>query len=135
MNDKQHLVNILALINIKARMNWGLSDALMNRFSNAIPIIRPTVNFSVPLDPYWVAGFTSGDGSFTITINVESNQCRVRFKFNLTQHIRDIKLMNYLTIYFGCGSVYINRDTASFNVYGFASLNAHIIPFFSKYWS
>lgn len=89
--------------------------------------------FTLPLNPYWIAGFTSGDGSFTITINVENGRTRVRFKFNLTQHTRDIKLINYFITFFNCGSVYINRETASYNVYGFSLLNEKIIPFFIQY--
>lgn len=43
----------------------------------------------------------------------------MRLRFNITQHVRDIDLMNKICEceYFQCGTVYINRKTASYNVY------------------
>jgi len=45
------------IINIRATMNKGLSDALKKAFPNTIPIPRPLVNFEGIAHPNWLVGF------------------------------------------------------------------------------
>jgi len=33
-------------------------------FPNIIPVTRPNHSLPATLNPYWVSGFTAGDGSF-----------------------------------------------------------------------
>jgi hypothetical protein len=54
-NNKAHLTvkGLNQLINIKASMNWGLSDKLKSEFANYTPVERPVINYdNVILDPY-----------------------------------------------------------------------------------
>lgn len=122
MSNKEIAKDITALVNVRVSMNWGLTTSAA-KFPNAVPALRPSVDFSKPLNPYWVAGFTSGDGSFTFRMtDIEgTDRVRVQVKFNLTQHIRDRELVNYFITFFNCGSVYLNRDTASYNARPFGA--------------
>lgn len=51
------------IVNIKASMNKGLSEVLLNSFPNSIKIERPKLynTLNIP-NPYWLSGFTSGEG-------------------------------------------------------------------------
>lgn len=57
----------------------------------------------------------------------------MRLRFNITQHVRDIDLMNKICEYFQCGTVYINRKTASYNVYSNKMNTIIIAKFFIQY--
>lgn len=90
-------------------------------------------------DPNWIAGFTSGEGSFMINIlNSSSNLIgfQVTAIFQLTQHIRDEQLMKSLIEFFDCGKLYIYKeykDTVNFKVQNSLDLTEKILPFFQKY--
>ena len=100
-----------------------------------IPVERPKI-VSNDIDPQWLAGFTTGEGSFVIRIEDNSTNkggFQVRLRFNITQHSRDSELMNKIAVYFKCGSSYINRETISYNVYSNKTNIDIIAPFFTKY--
>ncbi|PIM99164.1 hypothetical protein CDL12_28338 [Handroanthus impetiginosus] len=71
------------------------------------------------------------DGSFTI--GIQQSNSKKRLRFNITQDIRDMELMVQICDYFGCGSIYINNQVASYNVYSNKKNIAIIAEFFSKY--
>jgi hypothetical protein len=53
--DKAHLTveGLEKIVNIKASMNLGLSDALKSDFAGYVPVERPIINYdNVVLDPY-----------------------------------------------------------------------------------
>lgn len=56
---------------------------------------------------------------------------RSRLRFNLSQHARDVHLMSTIIVFFGCGTMYLNRQTFSYNVYGYQD-NMSIVAFFEK---
>lgn len=65
------------------------------------------------LHPQWVAGFTSGDGCFKVSIReskVYKTGARVIILFVLTQHIRDELLLKSLVNLFKCGQAYSYKD-------------------------
>jgi hypothetical protein len=55
-------------VSIRASINKGLSDELKAAFPNTIPTPRPEVEESLINHPWWVAGFTEGEGCFYIVI-------------------------------------------------------------------
>jgi LAGLIDADG endonuclease len=59
----------------------------------------------------------------------------VVLRFQIAQHNRDVKLLESLITYLGCGRVEINSKTsmAYFVVSKFNDINEKIIPFFEKY--
>lgn len=92
----------------------------------------------VKMNPNWIAGFTSAEGCFIISI-VKSTSLRigyqVQLKFLLTQHDRDLELFNYLVEFLGYGYVckYANRNAVDFIVTKFSDIVNKLLPLFQKY--
>jgi hypothetical protein len=91
LNNKSYLTleGINKIVSIKAAMNNGLSDTLSKSFPGIIPVERPKVQLSTIPDPYWLAGFSEGDGCLYVTIHKSSSykvNYRVGLKFQITQH-------------------------------------------------
>ena len=60
----------MKIIAIRATLNKGLTKELKATvaFPHIIPMQRPSVYNIIIKDPKWMAGFTSGDGSFMLKI-------------------------------------------------------------------
>jgi len=137
---KEHLTleGLEKIIAIKASMNLGLSKKLQEAFPNINPQGRLLVHTPKIPNPFWIAGFTSGEGCFFFNIGKDSNMklgYRVRVGFQLTQHIRDRQLLILLETYFGCGKYFLSNDRrhGDYIVSDVSALAEKIIPFFSKY--
>jgi len=70
MSHKEHLTieGLRKILALKASLNLGLSGKLKKAFPDIIPVPRPLVVDQSIKDPHWVAGFTSGECCFNITI-------------------------------------------------------------------
>lgn len=134
MNNKEHLTQegFQQIVNLRASINLGASliANLKLAFPNTVPVTRPLIKDQEIRDPYWLAGFVSGEGSFTI--NKTKN---VQLVFSIIQHSRDKELMKSLIAYLGCDT-YVCRDkkdSVEFRVSKLNDLIEIIIPFFKKY--
>lgn len=85
-----------------------------------------------------MSGFTSGDGSFYITIRkyeTLKSGFRIELGFSITQHSRDLYLLEKFISYFNCGR--IKKDNRNpvhyFIVSNSQDITDKIIPFFLKY--
>lgn len=117
-------------------MNWGLSHTLKAAFPNTKSVQRPEVVLQEIKDPNWIAGFTTGEGCFNVSIyNSSSNKYSARLIFKITQHSRDVQLINSLVEYFDCGAYFSfeGREVSDFAVQRFSDIHEKIIPFFNKY--
>jgi hypothetical protein len=121
---------IKKLVNIKASMNLGLSDQLKEAFPTYEPVPRPTVVLPKRFHPDWTAGFVTADGSFVIRIAKASTSLgeTVRLVFAVTQHSRDLELMEKLQYAFGKSKVggtskSQNRNICDFSVRSLAELS------------
>lgn len=99
---------------------------------------RPLIANQKVQDPYWLAGFVSGDGSFFISISKSSSTTlgySVALKFQVTQHSRDVELLKSLISYLNCGQCYIpsGYSHADFLVRKTSDVLNKIIPLFNKY--
>lgn len=120
-----------------------MSDDLNKAFVNIVPVPRPEVYLRPIPDPAWLAGFTSGEGCFSINVIAsKTNLCghQVQLKFILTQHSRDTLLMTSLINYLNCGSVVqsrsqgiVDRDIVKFVVSNFQDITRTILPLFNRY--
>lgn len=121
------------IINIRASLNRGLTPLLLEAFPNTVAFTRPLLPLnSVKLDPQWVAGFTSGDGSFKVSIReskLHKTGSRVVLVFVVTQHIRDELLLKSLVDFFGCGQTYSYKDYIEFRCQSFKDNYEKILPF------
>lgn len=134
MLNKEHLTEegILKIVALKAANNNGLSDLLKEEFSNILPAPRPKVENQIVHAAEWVAGFTSGEGCFFISI---SSQSYVIMAFQLTQNVRDENLVKTFIKFFNCGNIYFDKTNLTFDyrVTKLSDLLNKIIPFFKEF--
>ena len=106
MNNKVYLTveGLNQIVNIKASMNLGLSDKLKLEFPEYRAVERPVINEdNVILEPSWISGFVSAEGNFDVRIPQSKSKTgyRVQLRIRITQHSRDLKLMEKLVQYLG----------------------------------
>lgn len=140
VQNKEHLTmeGLEKIVAIKASMNKGLSPELKAAFPYITPMDRPLVKDSKIQDPNWLAGFTSGEGCFFIETKKSSaykTGFQVSLIFQLTQHSRDITLMESLIKFWDCGNCEqpLNYNHVDFRIQKFSDITDKIIPFFNKY--
>jgi hypothetical protein len=77
ISRKEHLTTdgLKKIVAVKAVINKGLSADLKESFSDIIPVPRPEVQTTGVINPYWVAGFVSGEGSFYVNIRKSPSRC------------------------------------------------------------
>jgi hypothetical protein len=83
-------------------------------------------------------GFVDGEGTFHISTVTNDRAILgkiVGLRFSISQHARDIKLLESFVDYFGCGSIvqHNKRSTVEFVVTRFSDIKEKIIPFFVKH--
>jgi hypothetical protein len=95
-------------------------------------------------NPDYIIGLVDGEGSFTIFVRNPSKisvsrRVQVEPKFYLKLIEKDKEILNQLKNYFGCGSVYFQKDSRPnhqncyrYEVYNRNDLRSIIIPFFKK---
>jgi hypothetical protein len=139
MQSGEHLTieGLQKIINIRASLNKGLTTSLVEAFPNSIPFSRlPVPLNNAKLHPQWIAGFTSGDGCFKISIRhskLHKAGSTVVLLYVLTQHIRDELLLKSFIDLFECGHTYSYLNYIEFRCQSFKENYEKIIPFFSKY--
>lgn len=98
------------------------------------------------LTPEYVVGLVDGEGSFTVyvrdpaKISLSTRRVQVEPKFYLKLIEKDKEILDALQMFFGCGSVYFQKDTRPnhqhcyrYEVYNRDDLRSVIIPFFKKH--
>ena len=138
IKNKEHLTmkGLNKLVAIKASINWGLPDGLKKAFPDVDPVKRLNVVHKETIDPNWLAGFTSGEGSFLVRLfdsshNITGSQVQLRFQ--ITQQSRDLVLMENIVKYFSCGNISKRGDIIDIHVTKFSDITEKIIPLFEKY--
>lgn len=108
-------------------------------FPNIVPTGK-NIEQSLPtkLNPYWVSGFVAGDGGFHVHIRNDIRykmEFKVDYSFSITQHNKDLKLMNLFIEFFNCGSVVdrVAEDRCDYIVQDKNSMLTKIIPHFTEY--
>ena len=101
MNGKEHLTKegLEKIVSIKGSINLGLSSKLKAAFPNITLVERPVISNMLIQSPYWLAGFSSGEGSFMIKVKNSASYLvgyQVNLEFQLAQHNCDIILMKSL---------------------------------------
>lgn len=97
------------------------------------------------LNPEYIVGLVDGEGSFTVYVRNPSKishnrRVQVEPKFYLKLIEKDKEILEALQIYFGCGSVYFQKDNRPnhqncyrYEVYNRNDLKSVIIPFFRRH--
>ena len=102
--NKEHLNldGLTKIVSIKSALNKGLSENLKTIFKNVKPLKRFEHKISnIPLNPYWVSGFSEGDSSFFVSI---SKTKRIRIIYSIGLHARDIPLIYRIQKFLGVRS-------------------------------
>ncbi len=89
------------------------------------------------INPYWISGFTDGEGTFYVGINKNSTMnvgYQVLPEFRIVQHKKDIALLHSIKKFFTCGVVRVNHDDRfELRIRSIEHINQIIIPHFEKY--
>ena len=136
--DKEHLTQegLRKIIAIKASINNGLSEALKEAFTDIIPAMKPKRDSILISNPQWLAGFTSGEGSFGVKVRKpkENSKAYIELIFQINQHVRDSQLIACIAEYLECGKIYKHSlNAVVFRVSKTSNLTEKVIPFFLKY--
>ena len=138
ISNKAHLTTegLNRIVNIKASMNLGLSDALKSEFVGFTPVERPIIITDNIPHPSWISGFVSGEGNFDVRVSPSSNKIgyRVQLRFRISQHERDFRLLENIIKYFGTGNVYKYKGKSAviLTIVNFTDITNRIIPFFGN---
>jgi hypothetical protein len=97
----EHLTErgLLEIIGLKSSLNLGLPDNLIKFFPKLIIKERPGYLFKSIPDPYWISGFTTGDGSFHIVLRNSDSQSGVFARFSIHLHVRELEVLNGIASY------------------------------------
>lgn len=139
MKNKEHLTldGLKKILSFKASLNLGLSSELKDKFSNIEAVKRPLIIDKDIPSPFWMAGFTTRDGSFYLIVRANKlNEIpRIDIGFTIAQHSRDILLLEKFIDFFKCGR--IKKDSRHsvhyYVVTNIKDITNNIIPFFNKY--
>ena len=95
------------------------------------------------LDPWYIVGFTDGEGCFSISIfrnSTTKSGYQVFPEYVLTQGAKSVTLLENIQSYFDCGNIYENRrsDNHRENLYRYCvrsvkDIQDKIIPFFEEH--
>ena len=158
INLREHLTEkgLLKIVGLKSSLNWGLSKKLVLAFPNAVPVNRPEYKFKGITEPFWVAGFTSGDGSFHFRIiDSKIRGLRVTLRYSINLHIREKEVIKGIATFFKLDvprinlsetsnisktdhlvkykNIYISKNKVSVIIVKISDIVNIIIPFFEKY--
>ncbi len=141
ISTKGHLTptGFNTILTYYASINKGMSSKVASQFPNIVgveKVVNNVLDSSLELNPFWVTGFTSGDGGFSVGIRTGINSSEIfYFRFHIAQHSRDVVLMNKLIQFFDCGNVNIRikDNRCDFYVQDLTKIINNIIPHFENY--
>lgn len=118
-------------------MYLGLSETLKLKFPDYTPVERPLINCEkVLLDPYRLSGFVSAEGNLDVRIPSTKSKVgyRVQLRFIITQHSRDLRLLEKVLEYLGSGKLYkyAGKSAVSLSIVDFSEITNNLVPFFNK---
>lgn len=147
INKKVHtnISGFLKLISLINRLNKPISKSLWSKLSqlSTIPYVEfkvyPNIYKVENLNPFWISGFVTGEGSFTYFTKTRENSVGKIIKdyslvFEVSQKSKDLHILNLINAYFKIGNVY--TDTKGMSRYRLRIQKNKInilIPHFNNY--
>ena len=149
----EHLTEkgLLEIISLKSCLNLGgrsHPDYLKFAFPNLTVKERPNYSFKGIPHPFWISGFTSGDGSFHIVVDNYNKKPRVFPRFGIHLHKRDFEVLKGIDTYLHSYNrvenktievkesdkkISILEKSVNFQITKFSDITNKIIPFFNQY--
>lgn len=129
-------MDLQQIINIRAALNKGLSEKLLNLFPKTCAVARPVTTLQAIPDSQWMVGFCDGELNFSVNI-INSFTCKlskqIRLEFSVGQHIRDQLLLTSFINYFNCGLLVKYENSITYKVVKFNDIHNIIITIFKDY--
>lgn len=136
--EHKTLPGLLKIFSLKVNLNKGLPTVVKDKFPDILPTIFPKYIAPISVNPNWLAGFITAEGSFYISL-YENDKRKVGYavslSFSLSQHLKDVELLERLSLFLDCGVVRRspNRGTAELIITKSSDLNQKVIPFLLNY--
>ena len=94
-------IGLLEIIALKSNLNLGLPVKVKEAFPNVPEVKKLEYKFNGIPNPFWISGFTRGEGSFQI-FSINSNIARQELfaRFSIHLHIRDLEVLQGISTYF-----------------------------------
>ena len=131
-------IGLLEIIGLKSNLNLGLPVKIKEAFPNVPEVKKLEYKFNGIPNPFWITGFTSGEGSFHIlsrNSNIAKQELFTRFSIHL--HIRDLEVLQVISTYFkedlSEKKLSLTDKSAQLQISKFSVINNIIIPFFNKH--
>ena len=129
MFGKGHLnmEGLSKIVSFKASMNNGLSPSLISAFPDVKPYL-PKINFHYVITDGWLVGFIAGEACFSIL----PQKNHFRTKFHITQHSRDLVLLEAIKSHIGTGYIYTSKNVTNYAVTSVNDCFNYILPFLNQ---
>ena len=136
--EHNSLPGLLKIFSLRAILNKGLPEIVKTEFPNIIPATVPEFKISPNLNPHWLSGYITAEGSFFISLYKSERRkagYAVSLVFSLSQHVKDIELLERFVKYLACGTVRKTntRESAEWIITKSEDINLKLIPFLTKY--
>lgn len=136
--EHKTLPGLLKVFSLKVNLNKGLPTAVKYKFPDILPTILPKYIIPVSINPNWLAGFITAEGSFYISLYENDKRkagYAVSLSFSLSQQVKVVELLERLSLFLDCGVVRRspNRGTAELIITKSSDLNQKVIPLLLKY--
>lgn len=149
MNNKLHtnVEGFLKLLSLINKLNNPLSESLLEKVAplGEIPNVDleiysvESLNLKDKLNPWWISGFATGEGSFTFftrkRVNAAGNTVKdYTLAFEIGQKSDSLYVLNLIVNTFGWGKVYTEtRGISKFRLVLRDLILNDLVPFFEKY--
>ena len=136
--EHKSLSSLLKIFSLRAILNKGLPSFIKAEYPDITPAVEPEFKLSNYLNPHWLSGFITAEGSFFISVYPNEKRkagYAVNLVFSLSQDLRDLELLNRLVDYLGSGIVreHPNRNTAELIITKNGDINLKLIKFLTKF--
>lgn len=149
MNQKYHtnVEGFLHLVSLINKLNNPLSPSLLNNLSllGELPNVdfeltsKESISLNGKLDPWWISGFTTGEGSFTYFTRNRKKASGEMVKdytlaYEVSQRSDSIHVLDLIAKTFECGKVYSEtRGVSKYRLVTKDQILSILVPFFEKY--
>jgi len=122
----------------EARRSPARPENYVTRNTPALIDRQGTYGAAVPLDPWYVTGLADGEGCFCISFAIRPKLrtgLEVRPSFALSLNERDLRLLERLQAFFGCGWIRESKrdSTFKYEVRAIGDLMTAILPHFERF--
>lgn len=150
LNQKLHtnIEGFLKLLSLINKLNNPLSESLLEKLAHLgkIPNVdleissAESLNIKDKLDPWWISGFATGEGSFTFSSRKWENGAGNIIKyytlaFEIGQKSDNLHVLNLIVNTMGYGKTYTEtkRGISKFRLFSRDHFWNDLVPFFDKY--